>query len=284
MNAESIHNTSPMQGARKPQPIDDAKKTRLQKAVTEFEALFVGYIIKNMRSGIPKDELFGEGFGNDLMQGMFDAELAKHVAANSNLGLAEMMYKKLTGEQIPRPAQRPVPMEHREQPARGMPLKPTSVPAGSKPKTSVLKSDPTLNERLEKYGAIIDEAAARHGVDSSLIKAIIAAESAAKPNAQSAKEAKGLMQLVDSTAAEMGVKSIWDPEENIFGGTKYLRQMLDRFQGDLELALASYNAGPGAVERHKGIPPYGETQQYIEKVTDLIQYFDEKEWETHDER
>lgn len=148
--------------------------------------------------------------------------------------------------------------------------------------TAVAKPKSRIAERLATYETIIDTAAQAHGVDPVLIKAVIATESAGKANARSSKEAKGLMQLIDSTAADMGVKNVWDPEENINGGTKYLKKMLERFDGDLKLALASYNAGPGAVERHKGIPPYRETRDYVSRVMHYMKQY-EQEIATHGE-
>ena len=108
--------------------------------------------------------------------------------------------------------------------------------------------------------------AGRQNLDVKLVLSVIAAESAFDPRAQSHKGAIGLMQLMPDTARDLGVDDPWDPESNIRGGTRYLRQMLDRFGQDLELALAAYNAGPGAVERNGGIPPYRETREYVQRV------------------
>ena len=96
---------------------------------------------------------------------------------------------------------------------------------------------------------------------------IIAVESRFDPEAQSHKMARGLMQLMPATAARFGVEDATDPEQNLRGGMAYLRWLLIRFDGDLELALAGYNAGEGAVKRFEGIPPYRETQQYVERIT-----------------
>ena len=98
-----------------------------------------------------------------------------------------------------------------------------------------------------------------------LVSAVIKAESNGDPKAVSTAGAKGLMQLIDSTASDMGVRNVFDPRENIEGGVKYLRKMINRF-GDIKKALAAYNAGPEAVKRYEGIPPYRETKNYVEKV------------------
>lgn len=118
------------------------------------------------------------------------------------------------------------------------------------------------SEQISKYGQ-------QYSVPPHLLRAVIDAESAGNPNAVSKAGAQGLMQLMPDTAAELGVTDPMDPEQNIAGGTKYLSQMLKMFAGDLPLALAAYNAGPGTVRKYNGIPPFPETQQYVKKVTGL---------------
>ncbi len=116
------------------------------------------------------------------------------------------------------------------------------------------------------YDALIQASAARHGVDPALLKALIRAESNFDPNAGSPAGAQGLTQLMPATAASLGVTDVHDPAQAIEGGAQYLRRQLDAFAGDETKALAAYNAGPGAVTRYGGVPPYAETQQYVQKV------------------
>ncbi|MFW6437881.1 MAG: lytic transglycosylase domain-containing protein [Armatimonadota bacterium] len=121
-----------------------------------------------------------------------------------------------------------------------------------------------------EFDAIINEAASRHNLSADLIHAIVRAESGYDPNCRSSAGAIGLMQLMPGTAEGLGITDPWDPAQNIDGGARYLREQMDRF-GDLTLALAAYNAGPGAVQRHGGIPPYEETQTYVRRVQDYLQ-------------
>jgi soluble lytic murein transglycosylase-like protein len=116
------------------------------------------------------------------------------------------------------------------------------------------------------YAQEISAAAARNGVDPALLTGLIRAESGFDPNAASPAGAQGLAQLMPGTAASLGVTNPLDPAQSIEGGARYLRQQLDRFGGDPSKALAAYNAGPGAVERFGGVPPYAETQAYVRKV------------------
>ena len=114
--------------------------------------------------------------------------------------------------------------------------------------------------------ALIRQAARRHGVSADLIRAVVAVESGFDPRAVSPKGARGLMQLMPATAAELNVDNVYDPAQNLDAGTQHLRGLLDHFDGDVRLALAAYNAGSGAVRRHGGVPPYPETREYVHKV------------------
>ncbi|MBQ7567371.1 lytic transglycosylase domain-containing protein [bacterium] len=131
-------------------------------------------------------------------------------------------------------------------------------------------SAPVSNDP-KQYDSIIAEASQKYHVDESLIRAVIRQESAFNPQATSYCGAQGMMQLMPETAAELGVKDAYDPRDNIMGGTKYLSRLLDQFDGNMTKAIAAYNAGPGAVQQHGGVPPYPETQNYVDKVLGYYQ-------------
>jgi len=145
----------------------------------------------------------------------------------------------------------------------------------AKPRNAIyLPTDATLTGRphpwssVDRDGAekIVREAAERHHVDPALVRAVIETESNWNPKAYSHKGAGGLMQLIPTTAQRFGAYDVFNPQQNVDAGVKYLRTLLERYNGNLDLALAAYNAGEGAVERAHGIPAYRETQNYVQKV------------------
>jgi soluble lytic murein transglycosylase-like protein len=139
------------------------------------------------------------------------------------------------------------------------------------PRSASLRSTRSIEGTTSRSAAFddyIEVHAASQGVSPELVRAVIQVESAFNPQAVSAKGAMGLMQLMPATARDLGVDNPFAPEDNIRGGVAYLRQLLDRYDSNVELALAAYNAGPGSVAKYGTVPPYRETQDYVKKVTD----------------
>jgi soluble lytic murein transglycosylase-like protein len=159
------------------------------------------------------------------------------------------------------------PMEPMEDMAQGLGIPEELLEDESAAVDEEVSEEVREREALEP---IIQEAAALHGVDPDLVKAVIQTESRFNPRARSGAGAKGLMQLMPKTARSVGIEDPFDPRQNIFGGTKYLSQMMERFKGNTALALAAYNAGPGNVRRHRGMPPFRETRGYVSKIAKLV--------------
>ena len=267
METGSIGKPQSSAGAQKTPAADDQKAAKLRKATQEFESIFVGYLLKTMRSTIQKSDDAQESFGGDIMDGMFDMEMAKHISQKGGIGIGKMLYRQMTGGQHPA-----VSSDGKNVPQDG--VGPLSLPPRLKNTPAV---PDTVSKRVGAFNDVIREAAEAHSVDANVLKAVIATESGGKADAVSGKDARGLMQLLDSTAADMGVKDSLNPRENVLGGAKYLKQLLDQFDGNLKLALAAYNAGPGAVVEHQGIPPFKETKDYVNRVMDYLHAFEEED-------
>ncbi len=152
----------------------------------------------------------------------------------------------------------------------------TDTPYGKKVQQVIADRKPPAAEQPtagiifpKDYSQYIQNSAAKYNLEPELIKAVIKTESNGNHRAVSRKGARGLMQLMPSTAMDMNVSNPFDPEQNIEGGTRYLRYLLERFNGNMTLALAAYNSGPGTVEKYGKVPPISETQQYVKRVFNL---------------
>ncbi len=148
----------------------------------------------------------------------------------------------------------------------------SNVPTHYRYRLYISEANVDYKTYFDRYDRIIHQAARQHGVESSLIKAVIRAESDFDKNAVSKKGAQGLMQLMPETAKELAVKNSFDPNENIRAGVRYLKRQLHNFRNDVPLALAAYNAGENAVRRYGRIPPYKETRTFVDRV---LRYWDE---------
>jgi len=280
----------PVQGPPAPvnTEVDQQAKARehegLVKAAREFETVFLNQLMQAMRKTVPDHEMFNSKGPTRFYQQMQDAEMAKALAtSNGGLGIADLIVQQLS----PQSREGIVPTAGRDVPLRPAPRAQTTDRAvESYRKNSRLDlvrdhlkrlqakaqaNHPAAADTLRRYESEFHTAARESGLAPELLLAVVMAESSGDPQATSPSGAQGLMQLMPATAQELGVVDRRNPEENLRGGARYLSGLLDRYDGELPLALAAYNAGPGRVEKAgRRIPDIGETRNYVEKVTRLV--------------
>jgi Rod binding domain-containing protein len=228
--------------------MDEHEIAKARKACQDFESIFIHKMLSSMREAFESEKGEDEDFGGDMFKSMMDEQLSIALARAGGIGLAGLLGRSLGIE-----SELPV---NRAGPTRVLPAE-VGVRAYERGR---------VEPGLKAYEPAIQAAASDSGVSENLIKAVILQESGGDAGAVSEKGAKGLMQLMDATAGELGVEDPFNPVENIRGGARYLAGLLREFKGDLELALASYNAGLGTVRKFGGIPPYGETRAYVKRV------------------
>jgi len=245
----------------------------VRKAARQFESFFISYLFKVMKSTVPDSPFSGGSSQSEMYEDMFGAELGNRLAERGGLGLADYLEKNMTRsagttDAVPAPAaktgKRGAFLDARPEAPRPKPIAVAVNTTAAEPDHT--RTDVRLPVLSDRVAQALDLAADTAGVDRNLVRAVAIAESGGNPDAQSPAGARGLMQLMAATARELGVTKVFDPVQNALAGARYLKKMLIRHGGDVTLALASYNAGPGAVRRHGGVPPYKETVKYIDKV------------------
>jgi len=250
-----------------PKPEDDKK---LSEACKDFEALLTQRMLNAMFKSTDFSSQFGDGAGGEFFAEMFTGNIAKEAADKNNFGLAEQMLAQITRKHNLSPDALLKIRELSSSDRLTTHPQVKSVTNEPKSQMEILEKFSTNHnlspDKISRYDSIIDIQSEKQGVDSALIKAVIKNESNGNHKAVSSAGAKGLMQLMDSTAADLGVDNSFHPEQNIAGGTKYLKMMLEKYDNNLPKAIAAYNAGPGNVDKYKGIPPFAETQAYVKKV------------------
>lgn len=264
--------------------LNDDQKRKLVQAAVEFEALLVSNMLKAMnpepQEEDGEDSLFSTtSSSRSMYMGFVLDSVSRNIAESGGLHLAESIVssygidfndyiKDIRRESSFIQSWNNIP------PIADFPV---NIPDNSSTVNSELQITSNALYEADSYDEIISEAARIYNLDPKLIRALIMIESGGHQNITSNAGAGGLMQLMPDTARSLGVTDVFNPVQNIFGGCKYLRAMMDRYDNNVELALAAYNAGPGAVDRYNGIPPYNETQNYVRAVSGLWNKYKESE-------
>ncbi|MFA7330761.1 MAG: transglycosylase SLT domain-containing protein [Candidatus Delongbacteria bacterium] len=290
LQGTSLAGTRATAGAETP----GSRAATLESAGREFERLLVEQMLTAMQETLDEGLFAQQGVGSDWYTSQFNQELSKELTAGPGLGVASSLLRQLraggeSGENLEAgldairgagngvglaSLDRAFELRRREREAAAAdPLNPLARQA--EVYRALQGAAPAESTRVRQVGsaelrALVRDVAAEVGVDENLALALVQTESGFNSRARSPKGAMGLTQLMPDTARGLGVRDPFDPRQNVKGGLTYLKNMLERYQ-DRRLALAAYNAGPGAVDRHDGVPPYRETRAYVARIEKLLQ-------------
>lgn len=275
------------------------EKAEFAKVARGFESMFINMVYKGLKTAMLEEKKGEMTFGADTLEGYTDMAFSDELSKKGNgIGIADMIYQNMTGDKLGNIRE----LDSKSYNKFISELKPRNfnekqninkeisnilseskdnsfiVDEGiddeiSKNKVGQNSISIKLEERISDYDEFIKEASQKYSVPENLIKSVISAESFGKSDAVSKVGAKGLMQLMDGTSKDLGVNDPFNPKENILGGTKYLRLMMDKFDNNLENVLSAYNAGPGNVIKHNGVPPFQETKSYINRVKHYLDIY-----------
>ena len=227
--------------------------------IKQFEALFISFMVKAMHTSTQIFSQKPTPISESIFTDLLDTEYSKLMAQNNTFNLSHLIQDTIDtheNNQTVTDALYNTLYQHSYN-------ENTIIPETQAPASFLSQNS---KEAVDQWNTYIEEACQLYNVDSALIRAVISQESAGNQFAVSPKGAKGLMQIMDTTAQELGITNVFNARENILGGTSYLKQLLRQFDNNETLALASYNAGPGNVLKYKGIPPFKETQNYVVSV------------------
>jgi len=247
----------------------------LEESAEEFEGVFLNTLLKAMRKTVPVNDLFNGGGATKFYRQMHDAEVAKTLATgHSGMGIADMIVRQLSREPGgdtagSEPGGKVLGPPSPKALARYLEMIPVGPETAARKRLFRLAAQQgsAVADTLKRFEREIESAARGSGLDPALILSVVMEESGGDPRARSNKGALGLMQLMPDTAGDLGVRDREDAAQNLHGGSRYLANMLRKFSGRLDVALAAYNAGPGTVDRSGGnVPAYPETRNYVNRV------------------